>query len=183
MNATELQEVVFAHLMNPDTHGGVRVERIDTHAASVFLAGDHAYKVKRAVSYPYLDYSTLEKRKAACEKELEINRRFAPGLYLKVTPITREPNDKLALGGGGKPIEWAVVMKRFDEWGLTHAGLFTFGHSPKHVAFYQTLGFWPRYLTAVMEGPVSARAPGATFQSIASARDEATWPRARAAGT
>src|ERR1700690_1136467 len=99
MIPNDLQEMGCAYLMNPDTHGGVRVERIDTHAASVFLAGDHAYKVKRAVSYPYLDYSMLEKRKAACAKELEINRRFAPGLYLKVIPITREPNDKLALGG------------------------------------------------------------------------------------
>lgn len=115
MTANELQERVFAYLMNPDTHGGVRVERIDTHAASVFLAGDHAYKIKRAVSYPYLDYSTLEKRKAACAKELEINRRFASGLYLKVIPITQEPGGQLVLGGGGKPIEWAVVMKRFDE--------------------------------------------------------------------
>jgi aminoglycoside phosphotransferase family enzyme/predicted kinase len=115
MNATELQEVVFAHLMNPDTHGGLRVERIDTHAASVFLAGEHAYKVKRAVKYPYLDYSTLEKRKAACAKELEINRRFAADLYLKVIPITQEPGGKLALDGDGEPIEWAVVMKRFDE--------------------------------------------------------------------
>src|SRR5271169_5976226 len=115
MTANELQERVFAYLMNPDTHGGVRVERIDTHAASVFLAGDCAYKIKRAVSYPYLDYSTLEKRKAACEKELEINRRFASGLYLKVIPISQEPGGQLVLGGGGKPIEWAVVMKRFDE--------------------------------------------------------------------
>ena len=115
MNATELQKTVFAHLMNPDTHGGLRVERIDTHAASVFLAGEHAYKVKRAVQYPYLDYSTLEKRKAACMKELEINRKFAPDLYLKVIPITQEPGGKLALDGGGEPIEWAVVMTRFDE--------------------------------------------------------------------
>jgi uncharacterized protein len=115
MNATELQEMVFAHLLNPDTHGGIRVERIDTHAASVFLAGDYAYKIKRAVKYPYLDYSTLEKRKAACAKELEINRRFAPDLYLKVIPITQEPSGQIALDGGGESIEWAVVMKRFDE--------------------------------------------------------------------
>ncbi len=115
MNAPELQEMVFAHLLNPDTHGGIRVERIDTHAASVFLAGDYAYKIKRAVKYPYLDYSTLEKRKAACAKELEINRRFAPDLYLKVIPITQEPSGQFALDGGGEPIEWAVVMKRFVE--------------------------------------------------------------------
>ena len=56
-----------------------QVKRIDTHAASVFLAGDRALKVKRAVRFPFLDYSTLDKRKAACEAELAINRPFAPG--------------------------------------------------------------------------------------------------------
>jgi aminoglycoside phosphotransferase family enzyme/predicted kinase len=110
-----IQEDVFAFLMNPDTHHGVTVERVDTHAASVFLAGNYAYKVKRAVAFPYLDYSTMEKRKSACFKELEINRRFAPDLYLNVVPITSESNGKLALDGGGKPVEWAVVMKRFNE--------------------------------------------------------------------
>jgi aminoglycoside phosphotransferase family enzyme len=82
------QERVFDYLMDSDTHYGLRAKRINTHAASVFLAGDCAYKVKRAVRYPYLDYSTLEKRKAACEKELEINRNFSPSIYLKVIPIT-----------------------------------------------------------------------------------------------
>jgi len=115
MTDTEIQENVFAYLMDPNTHHGVSVERIDTHAASVFLAGDYAYKVKRAVAYPYLNYSTMEKRKIACFKELEINRRFAPDLYLKVIPITSQSNGKLALDGGGKPVEWTVVMKRFDE--------------------------------------------------------------------
>lgn len=112
--ADSLQEQVFAFLMNPQTHDGVSVTRIDTHAASVFLAGKYAYKVKRAVQFPYLDYSDLEKRKAACFQELDINRAFAPDLYLKVLPITKV-NDGLALGGDGEAIEWAVVMRRFDE--------------------------------------------------------------------
>ena len=64
MRQDEIQEEVFALLSDPATHSGASVRRIDTHAASVFLAGDCAYKVKRAVKYPFLDYSTAAKRKA-----------------------------------------------------------------------------------------------------------------------
>ena len=67
------QESVFAFLMDPAIHP--RVHRIDTHAASVFLEGNRALKVKRAVRFPYLDYSTLERRKAACDEEIRINVR------------------------------------------------------------------------------------------------------------
>lgn len=109
------QGAVFAFLQDARTHGGATVSRIDTHAASVFLAGARAYKVKHAVSFPFLDYSTLEKRKAACEAELEVNRRFAPLLYRRVVAVTREPDGRLALGGKGRPVEWVVEMARFDE--------------------------------------------------------------------
>ncbi len=108
------QDDVFALLSDPATHGGAAVRRIDTHAASVFLAGDRAYKVKRAVRFPFLDYSTLAKRKAACEAELAVNRPFAPQIYLGAVPITRTDGG-LALGGDGEPVEWAVAMRRFDE--------------------------------------------------------------------
>jgi aminoglycoside phosphotransferase family enzyme/predicted kinase len=109
------QQQVFSFLTDPATHGGRAVQRIDTHAASVFLAGDDAFKVKRAVRYPYLDFSTLEKRKAALEVELDVNRAFAPQIYIGVVPIMRRPGDKLALGGDGVPVEWALRMRRFDE--------------------------------------------------------------------
>jgi len=109
------QEPVFTLLADPAAHDRAPVTRIDTHAASVFLAGDHAYKVKRAVRFPFLDYSTLEKRKRACEAELEVNRAFAPDIYLRVVPITRAADGRLALDGGGVPAEWAVEMRRFDE--------------------------------------------------------------------
>jgi len=110
-----LQNAVFALLADPATHGGAEVRRCDTHAASVFLAGNRAYKVKRAVRYPFLDYSTLEKRKAACTAELEVNRRFAPRLYRRVVPISRNSGAALTLDGTGEPVEWAVEMMRFDE--------------------------------------------------------------------
>jgi aminoglycoside phosphotransferase family enzyme/predicted kinase len=109
------QPEVFAFLADPATHGGAPVRRIDTHSAAVFLAGNRAFKVKRAVRYPFLDFSALARRKAACEAEFEINRAFAPELYLGVIPITRDHDGTLALAGRGASIEWAVEMRRFDE--------------------------------------------------------------------
>ena len=109
------QEAVFALLADPATHGGAAVKRIDTHAAAVFLAGDPHFKVKRAVRFPFLDYSTLDRRKQACEAELEVNRPFAPDIYRGVVAITREADGRLALDGHGTPVEWAVEMRRFDE--------------------------------------------------------------------
>jgi aminoglycoside phosphotransferase family enzyme/predicted kinase len=91
------------------------VKRIDTHAASVFLSGDRALKVKRAVRFLFLDFSTLEKRKAACEAEIEVNKPYAPTVYRGVVAITREADGALALGGQGTPVEYAVDMARFDE--------------------------------------------------------------------
>jgi aminoglycoside phosphotransferase family enzyme/predicted kinase len=115
MSETDLQEQVFALLADPATHRSAPVRRIDTHAASVFLAGERVYKVKRAVKFPFLDYSTRARRKAACEAELEVNRPYAPGIYRGVVAITREANGSLALAGAGEPVEWAVAMNRFDE--------------------------------------------------------------------
>ncbi len=111
----DCQREVFAFMANPATHGGAPVRRIDTHSAVVFLAGDRAFKIKRAVRYSYLDFSTLAQRKAACRAELEINRVFAPALYLRVVPVTREKNGSLRLAGDGESVEWAVEMRRFDE--------------------------------------------------------------------
>ena len=110
------QHEVFAFMADPATHGGAPVRRIDTHSAAVFLAGDRVFKIKRALRYPFLDFSTLPKRKAACEAELGINRVFAPAIYLGVVPVTREKGGgALRLGGDGETIEWAVEMRRFDE--------------------------------------------------------------------
>jgi len=115
MNDGMSQEAVLAWLADPATHGGAAVKRIDTHAAVVFLAGSRALKVKRAVRFPFLDYSTLEKRKQACAAELRINRPFAAQIYRRVVPITRAPAGELQFDGAGDPIEWAVEMHRFDE--------------------------------------------------------------------
>src|SRR5271154_1147214 len=116
-DAAIAQQDVLAFLADPAAYGGRcdKVRRIDTHAASVFLAGDRALKVKRAVRFPFLDYSTLERRQRACEAELAVNAPFAPEIYRGVVPITREAGGKLAVGGAGAPVEWAVEMRRFDE--------------------------------------------------------------------
>jgi len=116
-DAAKAQEDVLAFLADPAAYGGrtEKVRRIDTHAASVFLADDRVLKIKRAVRFPFLDFSTLELRKHACEAEIEVNRRLAPKLYRGVVAVTRESDGRLAIGGDGEPVEWAVDMVRFDE--------------------------------------------------------------------
>ncbi|MGC2410093.1 MAG: AAA family ATPase [Methyloceanibacter sp.] len=95
-----------------------QVERIETHASVVFLAGERAYKVKRAVRYPFLDFSTIELRRRACLNELSINRRTAPHLYLEVMPVTVSDRGEFALGGQDKVVEWVLTMRRFEQANL-----------------------------------------------------------------
>ena len=111
----ESQETVFRFLADPKTHGlSEPVERVDTAGAVVFLAGADAYKVKRAIKFPFMDLSTLDKRREACEAEIEVNRASAPQIYLSTLPITRR-GQALALGGACEIVEWVVHMRRFDE--------------------------------------------------------------------
>jgi uncharacterized protein len=109
------QSEVIQFLSRPASHGGdiASVETISTHASIVFLAGDRAFKLKRAVEYSYLDYSTPELRRRACEAEVALNRRTAPALYLSAQPICRAPDGSLSFEGAGEPIDWVVVMRRF----------------------------------------------------------------------
>jgi aminoglycoside phosphotransferase family enzyme/predicted kinase len=115
MTITEDQTVVIEFLDRPSTHGGAAVERIETHISIVFLAGSRAWKLKRAVRLDYIDASTSDRRKGLCEKEVQLNRRTAPSLYLGVVAITREADGLLALGGAGTPVDWVVEMTRFDQ--------------------------------------------------------------------
>ena len=111
------QREVFAFLGRGATHGAaeVEVERIVTHCSAIFLVGQRAYKVKRAVKFSYLDYSTLALRRRFCEAELALGRRMAPKLYRALRAITRERDGSLALDGAGEAVEWAVEMRRFDQ--------------------------------------------------------------------
>jgi aminoglycoside phosphotransferase family enzyme/predicted kinase len=113
------QAEVIAFLADPATHdGATTVERFETHGNLVFLAGSEAWKIKRAVRFPYMDFSTLEKRGEACAHEAEINGRLAPGLYLGCVPITRTRDGGLAFRGDGAVVEWAVHMRRFEQSAL-----------------------------------------------------------------
>lgn len=105
---------VVAFLSDRETHGAAApVEVVRTHAAMIFLAGGDAYKIKRPVTYDYLDFSTLERRRAMLQRELELNRAGAPEMYLGLVPVTRGAGGQLALGGEGEAIEWCLHMRRF----------------------------------------------------------------------
>ncbi len=113
MDLCDDQSEVIAFLSDPGNFGAQGpVERVDTHAAMIFLVGDHVYKLKRAVRFPYLDFSTSAKRKAVCETELALNTRTAPDLYCKIEMIGRDTGGHLRLGQG-QPVDWLVVMRRF----------------------------------------------------------------------
>jgi aminoglycoside phosphotransferase family enzyme len=90
------------------------VDRRETHMSWVFLAGARVYKLKKPVQFPYLDFSTLTRREAACRAELTLNRRLAPDVYLGVVPLTAA-DGALAIGGDGRPVDWLVMMTRLDE--------------------------------------------------------------------
>lgn len=109
------QAEVIAFLADRATHGGAAVECVDTHISAIFLAGDDAYKLKRAVTFDYLDFSTPQLRRHFCEEEVRRNRRTAPSIYKGVLPITRSASGALALGGSGEPVDWVVHMARFDQ--------------------------------------------------------------------
>ena len=87
---------------------------LQTHISYVLLTGTYAYKIKKAVSLPFLDFSTLAFRKHYCEEELRINRRLAPELYLDVVPITGTQQAP-RMNGDGKAIEYAVKMIQFPD--------------------------------------------------------------------
>ena len=115
---TEDQTEIIEFLASPAAHGAQAVDRIDTHTAIVFLVGTRAYKLKRAVRFDYLDFSTLERRRQFCEDELRLNRRTAPAIYRRVLPVTRERNGALALDGSGVAVEWLLEMHRFPQEAL-----------------------------------------------------------------
>lgn len=114
------QAAVIAFLCDPATHAGREVQRIDTHGALVFLAGDRAYKIKRAVTLPFFDFSTLDLRHRACVEEVRLNRRAAPDLYLGLGAVVRHDDGRLSLEPSAPDdsagiVEWVVVMARFPD--------------------------------------------------------------------
>jgi aminoglycoside phosphotransferase family enzyme/predicted kinase len=120
MARADEQRDVIDFLSRPSSYGAAveRVDIIETHVSLVFLAGDHAYKLKRAIKFPYLDFSSAKQRRIACEAELVLNRRTAPELYLEVRALTRATNGGVVFGRDGRVVDWVVVMRRFDRAAL-----------------------------------------------------------------
>jgi len=120
-HVVEDQSATIALLDDPATHGGLPVRTVTTPISHVALAGDRAWKLKRAVRYPFVDFSTADRRRTACLAEVAVNRRTAPGLYLGVAPVVRR-GGRLALGAVGEDpagaVDWVVAMRRFDEAAL-----------------------------------------------------------------
>ncbi|KGB80733.1 aminoglycoside phosphotransferase [Rhodovulum sp. NI22] len=112
----EDQTATIEFLKDPATHGCAGpVEVIETHISMVFLAGDRAYKLKRAVHLPYADFSTAAIRAATCETEVALNAPTAPGLYLGTRRITRGDDGCLSFDGIGPLADAVVAMVRFEQ--------------------------------------------------------------------
>jgi aminoglycoside phosphotransferase family enzyme/predicted kinase len=116
MDLDEQREVI-EFLSGPAAYGARvgSIERIDTHISIVWLAGPTVYKLKRAVRFDYVDFSTCDRRRAACEAEVRLNRRTAPFLYRGVRAVTRQTDGSLRIAGRGDPVDWLVEMERFDQ--------------------------------------------------------------------
>lgn len=135
---------------------------VETHAARVFLVGDRAFKLKKAVDLGYLDFSTVEKRRAALARELELNRRTAPSYYLGLVPVARTGSG-FALGGGGEVADWLLEMRRFADDALlsqrAERGALDEGVIERlaaHVARFHdgaepVAGDWPRALARIAQ--------------------------------
>jgi uncharacterized protein len=116
------QARLLAALSRPDIFGPgcTHVERLETHISYVLLTGQYAYKIKKAVNFGFLDFTTLAARRFFCQEELRLNRRLAPALYLGVVPVTGSV-DAPVLGGDGPALEYAVQMREFPQQALATA--------------------------------------------------------------
>ena len=115
--ATFDQTDVIAFLSTPRAfpQNQEQVQRIDTHISCVFLAGRVVYKLKKQLQFDFLDYSTLDRRRWACEQEVALNRRLAPQVYQGVVPVTHDGNGRFVINGTGEVAEWLVQMQRLPD--------------------------------------------------------------------
>ncbi len=111
----DMQNQVVEALQTPEAYeeDPGKIEIIQTHISFIFLAGNFVYKVKKAVNFGFLDFTTLEKRRFFCEKELHLNRRLCPDLYLEVVPINK--SEAIKIKGKGETVEYALKMKRVPQ--------------------------------------------------------------------
>ncbi|MBC8316337.1 MAG: hypothetical protein H8E41_00405 [Desulfobulbaceae bacterium] len=90
------------------------VDLVQTHISYVIIAGDRVYKFKKPVDFGFLDFTTLEKRKLYCHRELTLNQRLCPDIYREVVSVTASP-DGFELNGAGEVVEYGVMMERMPE--------------------------------------------------------------------
>jgi aminoglycoside phosphotransferase family enzyme len=110
-----VQKQVVEALMKPEAYDEDpgSIELVQTHISFVFLTKRFVYKVKKAVDFGFLDFTTLEKRRFFCEKELALNRRLCGDMYLEIVPINKA--DAIKIKGAGETVEYAVKMKRMPQ--------------------------------------------------------------------
>ena len=111
----DIQKQLVDALLKPEAypHDSGKITLIQTHISFVFLTKNYVYKVKKAVNFGFLDFSTLEKRHILCVKELELNRRLCPEIYLEVVSINK--SNTIKINGTGETIEYALKMKRLPQ--------------------------------------------------------------------
>jgi hypothetical protein len=111
----QTQKPVVEALLGPEAYpeDPGKIELIQTHISFVFLTKNFVYKVKKPVNFGFLDFSTLEKRRFFCEKELALNRRLCPDIYLEVVPINK--SNIIKINGIGETVEYALKMKRLPQ--------------------------------------------------------------------
>lgn len=117
------QSEIVSFLTRILTVGDAPPRVVSTHASLVFLTRERAFKLKRAVRFAFLDFSTPQRRLALCARELELNRRWAPDLYLALRRVTREADGRLALDGDGALVDALVEMRRFADADLLETRL------------------------------------------------------------
>ncbi len=152
-----MQETLIAALQNPEVydHPVGEISVLETHISWVILTGEFAYKIKKAVDFGFLDFSTLAKRHHYCQEELRLNRRFAPDLYLDVIGIC-ETAGRPELQGPGEPIEYAVRMRQFPQQDLLSNVVTRHGLETSHID--EIVGL----VASLHAGPGRCNAAGAT---------------------
>jgi len=113
--ATLEQKVAFLSCAASYGVAAGTVDVIETHMAWVFLTESEVFKLKKPVRYPFLDFSSPEKRRLICEAELRLNRRLANGTYKQVVPLREDYGGRLSFGGTGRAVDWLVVMNRLPD--------------------------------------------------------------------
>ncbi|MCW4028152.1 MAG: hypothetical protein NWE92_00685 [Candidatus Bathyarchaeota archaeon] len=112
MSQNQVVQALLTPQAYPEETG--KIELIQTHISFVFITQNYVYKVKKAVNFGFLDFSTLEKRGLYCQKELELNRRLCPQIYLEVDAIT-QTGEGLKINGAGQIVEYALKMRRLPQ--------------------------------------------------------------------